>query len=99
MFFDFLQNNITFVPMNNNTTQFPIIDISYFTPSKNKDGVYVPGVIAKTTDLYKELHRFKEGYYSYVVEQCRSFDTKAELKNISYQGKLYHADSKGLKEA
>jgi hypothetical protein len=64
--------------MNNNATQFPIIDISYFTPSKNKDGVYVPGVIAKTTDLYKELHRFKEGYYSYAVEQCRSFDTKAE---------------------
>jgi hypothetical protein len=64
--------------MNNNATQFPIIDISYFTPSKNKDGIYVPGVIAKTTDLYKELHRFKEGYYSYAVEQCRSFDTKAE---------------------
>ena len=33
------------------------------------------------------------------VPQFGSFDTKAELKNISYQGKLYHADSKGLKEA
>lgn len=78
MFFDFLENNVTFVAMNNNTTQFPNIPISYFTPSKNKDGIYVPGVIAKTTDLYKELHRFKEGYYSVAVEQCRSFDTKVE---------------------
>ena len=78
MFFDFLENNVIFVAMNNNTTQFPIIPISYFVPSKNKDGIYVPGVIAKTTELYKELHRFKEGYYSYAVELCRSFDTKAE---------------------
>lgn len=31
--------------------------------------------------------------------QFGSFDTKAELKNIFYQGKLYHACSKGLKEA
>ncbi len=30
--------------------------------------------------------------------QFGSFDAKAELKNISYQGKLYHADSKGLKK-
>ena len=88
MFFDFLINYATFVGMNNDTTQFPNIPISYFTPTKNKDGIYVPGVISKTTDLYKELHRFKEGYYSYAVEQCRSFDTKAErddykVKNIN----------------
>ena len=33
------------------------------------------------------------------VPQFGSFDSKAELKNIYYQGKLFHADSKGLKEA
>ena len=32
------------------------------------------------------------------IPQFGSFDAKAELKNISYQGKLYHADSKGLKK-
>jgi hypothetical protein len=31
--------------------------------------------------------------------QFGSFDSKAELKNIFYQGKYYHANSKGLKEA
>lgn len=30
--------------------------------------------------------------------QFGSFDSKAELKNISYQGNLYQADSKGLKK-
>jgi len=30
--------------------------------------------------------------------QFGSFDAKAELKNISYQGNLYHANSKGLKK-
>ena len=30
--------------------------------------------------------------------QFGSFDPKAELKNISYQGKLYNADAKGLKK-
>ena len=88
MFFDFLENCITFVGMSNDTPQFPNIPISYFIPTKNKDSIFVPGVIAKTTDLYKELYRFKEGYYSYAVEQCRSFETKAErddykVKNIN----------------
>ena len=32
------------------------------------------------------------------IPQFGSFDSKAELKNISYQGNLYHADSKGLKK-
>ena len=32
------------------------------------------------------------------VPQFGSFDAKAELKNISYQGNLYHADAKGLKK-
>jgi len=32
------------------------------------------------------------------VPQFGSFDVKAELKNISYQGNLYHANSKGLKK-
>jgi len=31
--------------------------------------------------------------------QFGSFDAKAELKNISYQGNLYHADVKGLRKA
>ena len=31
--------------------------------------------------------------------QYGKFDSKAELKNISYQGKLYHANKKGLVEA
>ena len=31
--------------------------------------------------------------------QFGKFDAKAELKNISYQGKLYHANKKGLAEA
>lgn len=30
--------------------------------------------------------------------QFGSFDPKAELRNISYQGNLYHADSSGLKQ-
>ena len=30
--------------------------------------------------------------------QFGSFDAKAELTNIAYQGNLYNADSKGLKK-
>jgi len=56
----------------------PQIQISVFNPFQNKEGIYVPGVIAKDADLYTELYRFKEGYYSTIVEGLRKLTDKDE---------------------
>lgn len=61
-----------------NTEKFPKIKISAFTPFRNKDGQIVPGVQARTTYLYEELTRFKEGYYSMVIDRLRELTSKDE---------------------
>ncbi len=56
----------------------PKIPISLFTPFKNKDGIYVPGVIAKNADLYTELEKFRDGYYSSIVEGLQKIEDPEE---------------------
>lgn len=60
------------------SAKFPKIKISAFSPFKNRDGDLVPGVMAKPAHLYEELARFKDGYYSVVIEQLRALQTKEE---------------------
>lgn len=59
-----------------NTEKFPKIKISAFTPFRNKDGQIVPGIAARSTDLYEELIRFKDGYYSMVINNLRELTSK-----------------------
>ena len=57
---------------------FPDVVISAFTPFRNKEGNIVPGVKPKKALLYRELFRFKEGYYMMLIESLRSLATKVE---------------------
>jgi len=54
-----------------------------------------------TNIIIESLFGIKAGLNNGIsaVPQFGSFDPKAELKNISYQGTLYNADAKGLKKA
>lgn len=65
-------------PMLRDYNKFPKIAISSFAPFKNRDGQIVPGVAAKPAELYEELFRFKEGFYSMVIEQLRQIPSKEE---------------------
>jgi len=60
------------------TANYPDITISAFAPFRNKEGHIVPGVTAKNTFLYRELFRFKEGYYMMLTEKLRSIENKEE---------------------
>lgn len=57
---------------------YPDIPISAFAPFRNKQGHIVPGVTAKNTLLYRELFRFKEGYYMMLTENLRQIENKEE---------------------
>lgn len=61
------------------------IGISVFSPFINKEGVKVPGVLAKSADLYTELYRFKEGYYIMVIEELRRLTDKDEINQFKLQ--------------
>ena len=64
--------------MQKNLINYPDIKISAFNPFRNKEGNVVPGVRAKTTFLYRELFRFKEGYYMFIIDELRKIESKEE---------------------
>lgn len=69
-------------------------DMPYITDwTVSSSGSWTNIIIESIFGIYATLNN---GITS--APQFGSFDSKAELKNIFYQGKLYHADSKGLRK-
>lgn len=61
---------------------FPALKISQFNPMKDKDGVLVPGWIAKDADLYTVLHSFRDGVYAPAVKAIRTEKNKDERNRL-----------------
>lgn len=61
------------------------VKISAFSPWKNKENEYVPGVIAKKAELYEELQRFQDGFYSYIITQVRDIQNKDQRQKYKAQ--------------
>ena len=64
---------------------FTSIEISIFHPQRDRDGKMVPGVNAKSCDLYSEIKRWKEGYYAIIVEELRSIKAKPLAQTYKMQ--------------
>jgi hypothetical protein len=71
--------------MINDPVKFPNVVISSFAPFRNKEGKYVPGVIAKNAVLYEELEKFQNGYYSIIVKELRDITEKKSRSNFKTQ--------------
>jgi hypothetical protein len=76
----------------------PVIHISQFTPFKNKDGDTVPGVMARDSQLYKELYKFKEGAYSVQIRELRSLETKEERSKYKLENLIAFTFACSFKE-
>lgn len=59
--------------------------ISSFSPTKDKNDVYVPGWVAQTADLYETLESFRSGLYSQVVRNIREQRSKSERDRLKTQ--------------